>query len=204
MDNPPAPCRGGIPLEWREFLMKRTKFLVLLVGLVFALAACGEPEENGENGDEGFAGGNFTVTVSNVDDSCFGGAMEVVILPTGEPSVLPAPVAIPSRSDLPADVDIQFNAPFNDVQGVPFEVSGANGLRTTGNGFEQNGVDIAPDGEECDVDMLVTAELIASDDDTFTGTGTLTVSSATGENCPAFDEGPPCTVTTTLTATRVE
>lgn len=183
--------------------MKRTKFLVLLVGLVFALSGCGEPEENG-NGDEGFAGGNFTVTISNVDDFCFDDAMVSVILPTGEPSQLPAPVSIPASADLPANVDIEFNDPFNDVTGVAFEASGANGLRTSGDGFAQNGVNIAPEGEDCDVNMLVTVDLVSSDADTFSGTGTLTITEATGENCPVFQDEPPCTVTTTVTANRVQ
>jgi hypothetical protein len=50
--------------------------------------------------------------------------------------------------------------------------------------------------------MLVTAELIASDNDTLTGSGTLTFSAATGADCPAFIAGPPCTVTTPLSAVR--
>ncbi len=182
--------------------MKRTKFLVLLVGLIFAATACGEPEENDDNGDEGFEGGSFTVTVTNVDDGCLDGAMNTVVIPSGDSSELPAPVSIPDFADLPADLDIQFNEPFDNVTGVTFVAAGSNGLQTDGDGFEQTGVDIAPEGEDCLADMMVTADLVASDADTFTGTGTLSITSTEGDDCPAFQEGPPCSVTTTLTATR--
>lgn len=179
--------------------------LVLVCGLALALAACGGEEENQENGETttGFSGGTFTVTVQSVQDNCFDGAMNSIVLPTGDPNNLPAPVTIPASTALPAQVDIEFNEPFQNASGIEFELVGDNGLRTTGDGFEQIGVDISSSEEQdCLADMMVTAELSATDDDTFTGTGTLTITSTEGEDCPAFQEGPPCTVTTPMTATR--
>lgn len=186
--------------QWKRGLF------VLVCGL--ALAACGGEDDtnaNTENSDTtGFSGGSFNITVESVADSCFDGAMNTIVLPTGEPRDLPAPVMIPSSADLPAAVDIQFNDPFQDVEGIEFELVGDNGLRTVGDGFEQTDVDISnSDEEECLATMMVSAELVASGDDSFTGTGTLTITSTTGDDCPAFQDGPPCTVTTPMTATRV-
>ncbi|MFU8803487.1 MAG: hypothetical protein ACNA8W_06740 [Bradymonadaceae bacterium] len=181
--------------------MKRTKYIVLTAICSLAIVACGDSEET--EGDTGFSGGSFNVTVLSVQDNCFDGAMNTIVLPDGTPNDLPAPVSIPAYSNLPAAVDIEFNAPFQSTSGVQFEVFGENGLRTAGNGFEQTGVDIAGDGEDCVATMTVTAEFISSGPDSFTGTGTLTITSAEGDDCPAFQTGPPCTVTTPMSAARV-
>ncbi len=188
--------------------MSRTKRILLTLICVGALlAACGNDDNGNGDGDgeaaTGFSGGNFTVTVESVDDGCFDGAMNTIVLPDGEANDLPAPVSFPDYDDLPTQVDIEFNEPFQDTEGIEFEAAGDNGLRTAGDGFTQTGVDIAAaDGDDCLADMLVTAELSATDDDTFTGTGTLTITSAEGDDCPAFEAGPPCEVTTPMTATR--
>ena len=192
--------------------MSRMTRIFLTAICAFALiTACGDDDDNGNGNNEaqennateaGFSGGSFTFTAEDVTDSCFDGAMVTVIDP---PSDFPDPVSIPAFDELPADLDITFNEPFDDVQGVEFEPSGDNGLRTSGDGFEQIGVDIGTaEGDECDADMMVTAELISTDEDTFTGTGTLEITRTEGDNCPGFLEGPPCEVTTTLTATRAE
>lgn len=178
------------------------KFAPLAMGLALAfVTGCGDDDET-SGGDGAFSAGAFLVTVQSVDDGCFDGAIDTIVLPDGTPRPLPAPVNMPGFADLPSQIDIQFDDPFQDVTGVPIEASGSNGFRVSGNGFEQNGVDIATTGTDCVADMLVTAELIASDNDTLTGTGTLTISAATGADCPSFIAGPPCSVTTPLTAVR--
>lgn len=183
--------------------MMRTKIFALsAICSIALLAACGDNEEENNEPATGFTGGSFTVSVQSVQDDCFGGAMNPVILPEGTPNDLPAPVSFPSSSDLPAAVDIQFNAPFQSAQGIQFEAVGDNGLRTVAPGFPQTGVDITTDGGDCVADMTVTAELSATDADTFTGTATLTITSAVGEDCPVFENGPPCAVTTAMRATR--
>ena len=185
--------------------MSQWKRMMLVLCCVAGLVACGgddDPEENG--GETGFSGGSFTITVQSVQDGCFDGAMNTIVLPTGEPNALPAPVSIPASTDLPAQVDIQFNEPFQNVTGIEFELVGDNSLRTVGEGFTQTGVDIsAAEGDECEADMLVTAELTAQGEDRFTGTGTLRITETRGADCPSFQEGPPCNVTTPLTADRV-
>lgn len=189
-------------------MRRMTRLFLTMVCALALITGCGDDDNGDDNGDNGnaeeagFSAGNFTFTAESVDDACFDGAMNTVIDP---PSDFPEPVAIPAFGDLPANIDIAFNEPFADVEGIEFEPVGDNGLRTSGDGFEQLGVDIGTaEGDECDADMMVTAELVATDDDTFTGTGTLEITDAVGEDCPAFLEGPPCEVTTPLTATRVE
>ena len=185
--------------------MSQWKRMVLVMCCAGGLMACGgddDPEVNG--GETGFSGGSFVITVQSVQDGCFDGAMNTIVLPTGEPRELPAPVSIPASTDLPAQVDIQFNDPFQDVTGIEFELVGENGLKTAGEGFTQTGVDISTaEGDECEADMLVTADLSSQGEDRFTGTGTLTITETRGADCPAFENEPPCTVTTPLTADRV-
>lgn len=177
------------------------KLAPLTMGLALAfVAGCGDDEDT--NGSGEFTAGAFIVTVQSVDDGCFDGAIDTIVLPAGTPRDLPAPVNLPAFTDLPSQIDIQFNDPFQDVTGVPIEASGDNGFRVSGNGFEQSGVDIASAGNDCLADMLVTAEIIASDNNTLTGSGTLAISAATGADCPAFIAGPPCNVTTPLRAVR--
>lgn len=187
-------------------MMGRWKLILMVMICAGGLAACGgddDPEENG--GETGFSGGSFVITVQSVQDGCFDGAMNTIILPTGEPNALPEPVSIPASTALPAQVDIQFNEPFQDVTGIEFELVGDNGLKTAGEGFTQTGVDIsASEEEECEADMMVTAELTSQGEDRFTGIGMLTITEIRGEDCPAFQNGPPCTVSTPLTATRAD
>jgi hypothetical protein len=196
------PHHSNYPF-FKEYLMRRTKiFAMTALCCVPLMLACGDSEEENNEPTTGFTGGSFTVTVQSVNDGCFDGAMTSIILPDGTPNDLPAPVSFPSSSALPTQVDIQFNAPFQSVQGIPFEAVGDNGLRTVAPGFPQTGVDIGADGEDCLADMTVTAELSATDANTFTGTATLTITSAVGDDCPSFLAGPPCAVTTVLRATR--
>lgn len=167
------------------------------------VVACGEEEEgNGENGDA-FEGGSFTVTVDEVDDQCFDGAMNTVILPEGEAVELPQPVSLPGLDELPAQTDITFNDPFHPAEGVDLEASGDNGMQIADGGIEQTDVDIETDEDgECLTQLTIDAELITTGEDTLTGTGTLTISEAEGDDCPAFTDEPPCEVTTDISAAR--
>ena len=190
--------------------MKAAHWLMFAAALMFGACDDGDSDDGGDNGGgeggsaaaSGFEGGTFKVTTQSVDDGCFDGAMNTIVLPDGTPRDLPAPVVIPDYSALAgATLDIDFNDPFQDVTGVAIEAAGENGLQTTGAGFDQTGVDISGDGGDCLADMKVTAQLVSNGTDGFTGTATLTISAATGADCPAFQQGPPCAVATTLTAT---
>ena len=89
------------------------------------------------------------------------------------------------------------------MTGVEVKAAGNNGMQTTGSGFEQNQVDIGSDGKPCMANMMVMANIIYSDADHVGGTASLRISAADGADCPAFTEGPPCTVTTPLVGVRV-
>ncbi len=181
--------------------MKKAAIL-LAAALVFG---CGDDDDsnnannaNNANNSDGWAAGGYTVTVLDVTDNCFDGAMDVIVLPDGTPRALPAAVTLPAPGDLPASIDIEFNEPFQDVTGVAIEAAGS-GFTTSGTGFSQTGVDITSDGGDCVADMTGTFTLTPGADG-LTGSGSLSITSATGADCPAFQAGPPCTVVSNLSA----
>ena len=178
-------------------------WVAAIAALALFGAGCGGDDDDSSD-STGFSGGSFTVTVTSVQDGCFDGAMNTVVLPEGTPRDLPAPVNVPAWSDLPGQIDIAFNPPFQNVTGVPIEADGDNGIKTTGAGFAQVDVDIGSDGKPCLTNMMVTASLLASGDDKFTGTAVLTITAAEGDDCPAFQSSPPCAVTTPLEANRAD
>jgi len=181
--------------------MKKLSFLIVAASLLFA-AGCGDDEEKTNTTDEPFAAGAFVVTSQTVVDGCFDGAMTTIVLPDGTPRAFPSPINFPAYSQLPSTIDIDFSAPFTDANDVQVEASGANGWKTSDTGFAQENVSIVAEGLDCLAQMQATAEMIATDHDAFTGTGTLTIPGASGVDCPAFTAGPPCDVTVSLTAVR--
>lgn len=181
--------------------------VALICCSLLALGCGSDEDENGTNQQtDGFSGGSFTVTVESVQDNCFDNAMNTVILPEGVAVDLPEPVSLPALSALPASTDIAFSDPFQSADGVDLVASGDNGLQTAGAGVTQTDVDINSDTsqEACLTQMTITAELIATDDDNLTGTGTLTISDATGDQCPVFQGDTPCEVITSLSAVRID
>lgn len=177
---------------------------LMFIAAATLLVACGSNNEtNNENngGGDGIEPGDYLITVERVTDGCFDNAINAVVLPDGGPRDLPAPVRIPA--ELPGTTDINFNDPFDDVTGIEIEASGNNGVKSAGGGFPQTGVDITTDGTGgCLADMTVSFELTESEPGTLTGTGTLTVTEATGAECPAFTTGPPCDIVTDMTAVK--
>ncbi len=179
--------------------MKRIAFLVL--GLAMLLTpACGDDDTDTDT--EVFAAGNFLVTAIGVTDNCFDGAMNTLIIPDGVSNDFPELIAFPAYAGLPSTIDIAFGAPFQSVTDVAVQKSGASGWSTVGDGFAQSGVSIVAEGKDCVSDMMAYAELIATDNDNFNGTGILTISSATGADCPVFANEAPCTVHVQLAAVR--
>lgn len=179
--------------------MNKLIALTSIALLTFAFG-CGGDDDTTPAADSAYTSGNFVVTVLDVDDACFDGAMNTIVLPDGTARDLPAPVALPGYADLPAGVDIQFSAPFQSVTGSAFVANGENGLMTDAAGIVQTGVDIS-DGGDCLADMSVHVQLIASDNDTLTGSGYLEITSATGADCPVF-AGSGCKVTSNVSAVR--
>ena len=180
--------------------MKRT---VMASAFVLALG-CSSSDNNANSanntGTDGFEAGSYTVTVLDVDDQCFDGAMDTIVLPDGTARDLPAPVTLPAYADLPAAIDIQFNAPFDNVTGVQVEASGNNGVTTT-SPFVQDAVDISADADmSCFADMTVEFTLTASEAGKLTGSGSLSITSTEGDNCPVGT--PPCSVTSNLEAVK--
>lgn len=180
--------------------MKKLSFLIVAASLLFA-AGCDDGEETTPT-DDVFSAGAFIVTSNTVNDGCFDGAMTTIVLPDGTPRDFPAAINFPAYSDLPNKIDIKFSAPFTDANGVDVEASGDKGWATSGDGFLQENVSIVADGLDCLANMKASAEMISTDNDHFSGTGTLTITNASGVDCPAFIAGPPCDVTVTMTAVR--
>ncbi len=148
----------------------------------------GEGEGPAEGEGEGpgtFPGGSFTVTLRDVNDDCFDGALRAIILPMGDVQDLPSPLVLPPHHALPTAIDIDFNDPFQDVTGVQIEADGPDGMKTSGAGMENRGVDLNANmgGDPCLMDMTITASIDIIDDNTITGEATMHVTKAEGDGC---------------------
>ncbi len=148
----------------------------------------GTCRESGGQGGATSGGGVFDITLHQVDDRCFDGAMEAIIQPEGPGGsvALPGPVRLPAMSDLPAAIDVDLVDPFKDVQDVPIERDGHHGMKTAGVGFPNRGVDLhADDGlsDPCLTDMTISAWVEFHDPVTILGEACLNVTRAHGDGC---------------------
>jgi len=141
----------------------------------------GEGEGEGE-GEEPFPGGSFTITLSDVNDGCFDGAMTTAILGADATAALSSPVALPAYEELPAQTELDFAAPLHPVV-VELEADGNGGMRTSGDGFELNDVDLYGSEPGCLVDFTGSLGLELQDGATLSGVMVLHATSADGDGC---------------------
>jgi len=127
------------------------------------------------------------MTLSDVDDGCFDGAMKTLILGAGTTSELPTPVNLPKLEDLPGTLSIDFNEPFQDVDAAPVEKEGENKIKTSGAGVVNTAVDLYANddaiADPCAMDMTISATITTVDADTVTGEATINVTKAEGAGC---------------------
>ena len=66
-------------------MLKRLLVLTTAAAAALCLAACGGDDDGSEGeGETGFPGGSFNITLKDVTDGCFDGALKALILPTGD------------------------------------------------------------------------------------------------------------------------
>lgn len=190
--------------------------LARLLGLSLAAAAalmlmtaCGGDDTTDE--PAGYSGGAFTMTLSDVTDGCFDGAMKTLILGADLTTDLPGKTTLPALGALPSTVDLVFNPPFEGQTGVPVEKDGENALKTTGAGVVNTGIDLyandANIADPCLMDMTISAAITVVDANKVTGTATINVTKAEGNGCSqAFTDAAAaaggCTITLKLTGNK--
>ena len=82
---------------------------------------------------EDFAGGDFQITTTAVDDGCYDGAINTVFLPDGDDSTndWANPTYLPGWDELPATYTIALQDPFSDME-VTMVDGGAQNLVVDG------------------------------------------------------------------------
>ncbi len=152
-------------------------------------------------GADDFTGGNFTVTTIGVEDGCYDNALNTVFLPEGDGTTNDWANAIylPGFDELPAEVEIDLQEPFQDLT-VTFEQGGEDELVVTD--ALQTEVQLQDDSD-CIADLNANVSLVVLDADSVEGSVSLensNISSAT-DDCPVFTSDP-CTITLDITGVR--
>ena len=125
--------------------MKLKMLLGMLVfGLMFTACPSGDDDDSAAGDDDdvagddddatgGFIAGQFQFTTVGVTDSCTDGALEAIYLPggPGTTSDWQYPIEMPAFEDCPAQVSIQLQAPFNDMD-VTIDSPGADQFSISG------------------------------------------------------------------------
>ena len=173
--------------------------LLTLVACAALFAGCPGTDDDDADGD--FEAGQFDFSTVGANDACTDGALEVIYMPEGQgvPSAWQYPIELPAFDDLPKDVDIQLQAPFNDMN-VTITSPGDDQFAIEGE--ENLGVSLDPDTyEDCVVDYSIDALLTLQDNDNLTGNVTLHTGGWTGDDCPQVDSDP-CDITLEVEAAR--
>jgi hypothetical protein len=170
---------------------------------MLALLACAADSEGAGVAD--FEAGAFDFQTLNALDECLEGALEAFFMPEGVdvPHDFEYPIYVPSYAELPTGYDIDLREPF---VGMPVTVTdGGDGwFSIRGSVMEEVRLDEYKYGD-CDVTMVVDADLLPADADTIDGQARIDVSDPRGDEdrCPVFASDP-CQVTLDLHATRSE
>lgn len=209
---------------------KGWRLVVALVGClaVLAVSACeGDSDDNGGGGgadvggggntdtggggntDTGggattdFPAGTFQLTTFGVDDNCLDGGLAILFQPdgAGTPYDLQYPTEFPAYDALPQTFTMQLQDPFTDMQVTL--VAGGESLMTVTDSLQSDLVVDADNYGDCNVDMLIDAEIVIVDADNIDVTATIEVSNwtSTGDTCPNVTSDP-CTLVLDMKGVR--
>jgi len=175
-----------------------------LLGLGVALVGCPDNDDDDDDDDTvsgEFEAGMFVFTTLAVDDGCLGGAAEALYMPDGPdtPVEWVDAIEVPSFSELPKTYTIQLPDPYHDME---IEVTSPGEDQLAFDGAEN--LDVLLDEETypgCLVDNDISAVLTVQDNDTITGSATLSTTNVRGDACPLFDADP-CDIVLDISAAR--
>ncbi len=172
---------------------------VVLVASGALLVGCPSDDDDDASGD--FEAGMFEFSTVGVTDGCIGGAAEALYMPDGPsvPVVWEDTIELPAFDELPKTYTIPLPDPFHDMQ-ITIDSPGEDQFEM--DGAENNDVLLDEDQYgDCMTDNDISALLTIQDNDSITGTSTLTVTNVRGDNCPQF-EADPCDVVLDIEAVR--
>ncbi len=187
---------------------------LMMFGLVFTACPSGDDDDSAAGDDDdatagddddatgGFTAGQFQFTTVGVTDACTDGALEAIYLPggAGTTSDWAYPIELPAFEDCPAQVSIQLQEPFNDMD-VTIDTPGADQFSIAGE--ENLGVDLDPDTyADCVVDYTIDALIALQDNDNLSGSVTMHTGNWLGDDCPVVNSDP-CDIVLDITATRL-
>ena len=185
---------------------------LMMFGLVFTACPSGDDDDSASGDDDdvvgddddatgGFTAGQFVFTTVGVTDSCTDGALEAIYLPggAGTTSDWQYPIELPAFENCPAQVSIQLQAPFNDMD-VTIDSPGTDQFSIAGE--ENLGVDLDPDTyADCVVDYTIDALIALQDNDNLSGSVTMHTGNWVGDDCPVVNSDP-CDIVLDVTAAR--
>ena len=176
--------------------------------LLLSLACSGGKDDTDADGGPAsdvseWSGGNFQFQTVDAEDSCLGGAFEVLFMPEGPstPHDFEYLIYIPDYGDLPELYTIDLRDPFVEM---PVSVDAPDGQTYEIRGAVMESVELGSQAYgDCAVTMTVDADIVPVGKDTAEGTASISISDPRGDDgrCPVFDEEP-CTVALSLEARR--
>lgn len=179
----------------------RWLFVMSVVLVAGGALLIGCPVDDDDDASADFEAGIFEFSTTGVSDGCMGGAAEALYMPDGPsvPVVWVDTIELPAFDELPKTYTIQLPDPFHDME-ITIDSPGDDQFAM--DGAENNDVYLDEDQYgDCMTDNDIAALLTVQDNDTITGTSTLTVTNVRGDNCPQF-ESDPCDVVLDIEAVR--
>ncbi len=181
----------------------KQSWLLSLIALLCGAVLVGCPAADDDDDASGeFEAGMFEFSTVGVTDGCIGGAAEALYMPDGPsvPVVWEDAIELPAFSELPKTYTIPLPDPFHDME-ITIDSPGED--QFVMEGAENNDVYLDEDQYgDCLTDNDISAVLTLQDNDTITGTSTLSVTNVRGDNCPQFDADP-CEVVLDIEAARL-
>lgn len=177
--------------------------VVMMATLTLAVAGCGGDDDSKDGGGDGIGGGNYLLTITNVDDQCYGGAMKTLILGDETvPTTFPV-TGLPAGGTAGTVTKIDFNDPFQDASAVAVVAEGDNGLKTEA-AIVSAGTNISVGGGTCNTDVSFSATIVYATADALDGTATMTIGDLPdpADDCPVLDGGAGCTITITVSGAK--
>ncbi len=197
--------------------MKRTLALALALVLTGTIG-CSKDDDapaTGENGEITWATGQFNVTATHVEDSCFDGAAELIALGAGNTERdFDTPLQFLGSDQIPGDVTIRLIEPFGESTGSKLVRNDAGLLSwdppATRKDVDLGGLDEKKTYDGCIADFTIKyagePKSVAGVVE-FVGKMTFTVDKMNdNENCPVVAEGKalPCSVEVDMTARQAQ
>jgi hypothetical protein len=169
-----------------------------IAALVLVAACSGK---DGEFDSTAFEGGTFQMSTTSVSDSCYDGAMSVVLMPENTTTEWQTTTELPSWSDLPSSYNVDLADPFSAID-VTVE-DGGEAMMTV-SGASMPGVELDPDAMPgCTADLTIDVMVMLDGDDDVSGNASMTASGIVDAQgtCPTtLSDG--CDITVDFTGVR--